>query len=291
MKFFTTNISKLSVVIFLLLLLASAALLQKKYDAIVHPQIVFTTETRYILPTFIVKNFSFGFKNILADLYWVRAIQDFSIWDGTDPFYLQEYKNITTLDPAFSYPYLLGILTFTSRSVNDKNGKMTTLETLEPTIALGMKSLPDNWEIPFYLGTGFQLTKNPEKALYYLKIAASHPDAPERIHNAYTTYLKNTLTGKSASGTDLVKAIYETTSSETTKKILKEGVMINDLTDIIKTVVASYKNKYGIYPSSLNDLINRKMIREDAGPELKNNYNIVINSNTGNVTITARKIQ
>jgi hypothetical protein len=48
-----------------------------------------------------------------------------------------------------------------------------------------MKNLPENWEIPFYLGTAFQLTKAPEKALPYLRIASQKPNAPEIIQKVY----------------------------------------------------------------------------------------------------------
>ena len=287
MNFFTKN-KGFPTLIAVLVLLSSGAILQLNYDKIVHPRIIFTTETRYILPASIVSKFSFGFKNIIADLYWVKAIQDFSIWDGKDTFYAQEYKNIATLDPKFSYPYLLGILTFTSRSVDDKNASSSLLITLEPTIQTGIKNLPDNWEIPFYYGTGFQLIKNPEKALYYLKIAASHPDAPPRIHQVYASYLKRALTGDNAAR-EFIKAIYETTESQTTKKILEEGIMINDLTEILKGVITKYKTNYGVYPNSFNDLVTAKMIQ--AGPELQKTFSITINKYTGEVKVKLRGVK
>lgn len=288
MKSFTPYAQTFSIGFFIAFLLTSAVIIQKKYDSIEHPQIIFTTETRYILPSTIVSAFSFGFKNILADLYWVKAIQDFSIWDGHDPFYVQEYKNIATLDPKFSYPYLLGILTFTSKSAGEKVLNASILETIEPVIQTGIENLPDNWEIPFYLGTGFQLTKNPEKAFKYLKLAAENKNAPEIIRNTYKTYLKNTLTGRTASGA-LVKAIYETTESETTKKILESSVLIDELTDILKTLITSYKNKYGYYPRSVDDLIARGMLQR--GKELKNTFTITINPKNGDVHITPKVTQ
>ncbi|MCF7898598.1 MAG: hypothetical protein K9L31_01460 [Candidatus Pacebacteria bacterium] len=288
MNYFNANKYKLILLISFAFLLLSAATIQKKYDNIVHPNILFKTETRYILPTSVVLNFSFGFNNIMADLYWVRAIQDFAIWDGTDPFYLQEYKNIAALDPKFSYPYLLGILTFTSRSVNDVNGNISTLDTIEPTIKIGIENLPDNWEIPFYMGTGFQLAKNPEKALYYLKIAATNPKAPEIVPSVYKSYLRNTLTGEAASRA-LVKTIYETTESETTKKILEKNVIINDLVEVLQNVVNTHKSKYGYYPSSIDDLVARKLIQSSV--ELKSDFNISINRYTGEVKVVAKGVE
>lgn len=290
MNFFT-RIKRVTPLLLIVSLLGIAIVAQIKYDSIKHPRILFTTETRYILPSSIVTNFSFGFRNILADLYWIKAIQDFSIWDGKDPFYLSEYKNIAALDPKFTYPYLLGILTFTTKSVREKNNATSTLETIEPVIESGIKSLPDNWELPFYLGTGFQLTDNTEKALKYLKLASSYENAPERIRNVYKVYLKNTLTGKTAAGKDisrdLVKAIYETTESETTKKMIAESVRIGDLTEILEGVALEHKKKYGYYPSSIFELAAHKMLmKEDL---LNKQFKIVINQNTGKVTVTIRK--
>jgi hypothetical protein len=286
MNFFKKNKYDLLISYFLITLFICIVVLQITYDKREHPQIIFKTEKKYVLPSSVVKNFSFGFDNILADLYWIKAIQDFSIWNGTDDFYVQEYENIATLDPKFSYPYLLGILTFTSRSTSDKNASTSTLEKIEPVTQIGIKNLPDNWEIPFYIGTGFQLIKNAEKSLPYLKIASSRESSPELVKKAYRTYLKNTLTGKSASGQDLVKTIYETTTSETTKKILEKGVKANDLKEILELIAQEYKKKYGVFPSSVHDLITRKMLR--VGPELENEFKITFNKYTGEITVTGK---
>ncbi len=288
---FLARIKNVTPPLLLVSLLGVAIVAQIKYDSIKHPRVLFTTETRYILPSSIVTNFSFGFRNILADLYWIKVIQDFSIWDGKDPFYLLEYKNIAALDPKFSYPYLLGILTFTTKSVQEINADTSILETIEPIIEDGIKNLPDNWEIPFYLGTGFQLTHNTEKALKYLKLASSYENAPERIHNAYKSYLKNTLTGKTAAGKDtsrdLIQAIYETTENGTTKKMIEESVRLSDLTDILEGIVKEHKKKYGYYPSSIFELAAHKMLKNEV--LLNKQFRIIINQNTGKVTTTLRK--
>lgn len=285
MKFFKAHILVISLCLIALLLL-SASMLQKKYDDIVHPQITFSTETRHILPAHIVSMFSFGFRNVLADLYWVKAIQDFAIWDGKDPFYAQEYKNIATLDPKFPYPYLLGILTFTSKRTKE------ALEQIEPVTQIGIKELPNEWEIPFYLGTGFQLVNAPEKALIYLKIAAEKDDAPELVIRAYKNYLKQTITGTKPNGeinNDLIRTIYDTTKSETTKKILEDGLMINSLTEVIEALVKKHKATYGFYPQSIDVLSEKKMIQFT--PQLKERFIITINEYTGKVTITPRKLK
>lgn len=271
------------------ILFVLVSLMQYAYDSIVHPKgVVFQTETRYVMPPSIVKKLSFGFNNVLADFYWVNIIQDFSIWNGRDTFYLDEYRNVATLDPKFSFPYLLGILTFASREINYKETAgvyKTDVDTFEPIVALGMKNIPDSWEIPFYMGTAYQLTKSPDKALAYLKIASENSSAPERVRNAYKTYLKNVLTGKNI-GTDLVKTIYETTSNKTTKKIIQDGILAKTLEDILQGIVNDFRKRFGYYPSSLNDLATHKMI--NLVPELQHDYSITIERGSGIVTVKTK---
>ena len=286
MSFLQKNKNNMLGLILFFVLFTFVILSQYKYDKIVHPTIIFKTETKYVMPSSIVKNFSFGFKNVLADFYWISIIQDFSIWDGRDTFYLREYENVSTLDPSFAYPYLLGILTFTSKGMEPKGGKKESIEAIEPIIAIGMKNLPNNWEIPFYMGTGFQLLKLPEKALPYLKIAASKQDTPDVVIKVYNSYLKNLLTGDNATKA-LIGTIYETTNSETTKKILKEGVIINNLKEVLEIIIKNYKIKYGYYPSTLNDLVNTGMIKNTQA--LSDEFNVSINNTTGEVKITSKE--
>ncbi len=294
MKFVTPKSDTIFASIIISLMLSVAAWVQITYDIIEHKDTAFTTESKYIIPDKIIKNFSFGFDNVLADYYWVKAIQDFSIWDGKDPFYLQEYKNITTLDPKFEYPYLLAILMFTSSTVNNTNSSKNMLLELEPLIQKGIEELPESWEIPFYMGTGFQLSKSPDKALYYLKLASDNKDAPSIIQQVYRTHLKNILSGKDASGKkasqELLNAIYETTSSNTTKKVLESSVKINDLTAIFEEANKNYFKKYGIYPESLYDLVEDGIISLETVKALNKTYKIIFNMQNGKATITQKTI-
>jgi len=289
MTFLRAEKNNIAITLFLICLFALVSALQYKYDGIVRPQkSTFTTETRYVMPSTLVKKLSFGFDNVLADFYWISLIQDFSIWNGKDSFYLDQYKNLSVLDPDFSYPYLLGILTFTARGVNYKENAgyyPADIRSFEPIANIGMKNMPDNWEIPFYLGTAFQLNKVPDKALPYLKIATQKPDAPDAVKNVYQTYLKNILTGTDAN-TLLIKIIYDTTTSKTTREIVEEGLLTKALSTALTLVVEDYKTKYGEYPISIDELIAKKMVSEST--DLKRNYTISINQTTGEVKVISK---
>ena len=267
--------------IFFLSLFIVTVFTQRAYDAIVNPEVIYIeAKKKYILPASIVKNFSFGFSNSIADMYWLSSIQDLPEWDHKEKFYIDQYRNLATLDPKFSYPYIFGILTVSSKL--HKN----SVEMIEPVAAMGIQNLPYNWEIPYYLGVQFNVAKNREKALEYFEIAATRPLIPDLVRTVYRAYKKNLLKENDAT-LAFIKTIYETTESETTKKIIKEGMVLSDMTQIVKNVSEKYKTRYGRYPSSLTELIDAKMIQ--VTPALTEGFRITINPSTGAVDIVPKQ--
>lgn len=263
--------------LFFCVCLYTAITIQTKYDSIVHPEVLWgKVTTKFVLPSSFVSNFSFGFRNILADFYWITIIQDLPEWNGKAPFLIEEYTNLVTLDPKFEYPYLFGILT-----VSNKQRKGST-ELIEPLAKLGIRNLPYNWEIPYYLGVQFNLIKNYEKALAYITIAASRPIVPDLIHSVYTSFSKKTLQGDDATRA-FIQSIYDTTESKTTKKIIEEGMVVSTITKQITDTVLVYKKIYGKYPTSLQDLVDQKLLT--VSPALEKEFTVTINKATGVVEI------
>jgi len=281
MKFFDKNKNTIAKGGLYIALFIVIVYLQINYDKTLRAKTLNTTGiTKYILPSFVVNNFSFGFKNILADLYWINLIQDFTKWNHKDDFYFDEYRNLATLDPKFSYPYLFGILTVSLKKIPNNLHKM------EPISNIGIKNLPDNWEIPFYLGTEFNSLRNYEKALQYIEIAISRPDAPIAVQTAYDLYKKKKLSVDNASQM-FIQTIYDTTESKTIKTILDKEIMLINLNKVISTVVEAYKNKFGIYPSSVDDLAQKKFMK--VSPALEKEFIVKINKNTGEVRVMRRE--
>jgi hypothetical protein len=282
MKFLQKNVRKISGTIFTLCLFVSVIKLQTIYDEIVHPQLNFDpTIVKYVTPSFMINGFSFGFRNVLADFYWISLIQDFPGWNHRALFYTEEYDNLFTLDPKFSYPYLFAILTIPSATKRNAQ----EVEKAEKFAVIGIKNLPYNWEIPFYLGTQFNLVKAKEQALYYIGIAASRPIIPDIVLHAYTSMSTRQLSNEKASR-ELIQTIYNTTESKTTKKIIKEGMVISQLTKELEDVVKEYKNKYGTYPTSLDDIVSHGLAQ--VSPALEKEFNVIFDAKTGAVYIKSK---
>ena len=178
MKYF--RIEKIKVLFsgaLLVTLIVFCVVTQLEYDAANKPFThKFEAVNRTLFPASVLKYLSFGFNNVIADMYWIRTIQDLIQWNEKDQFYVDYFKNISTLDPKFEYPYLFGIF------VVPTNKSPQFLNEIAIVADRGIEALPENWQIPFYLSTKYKLiTQDLNKTAYYLNLAASRDTAPESV--------------------------------------------------------------------------------------------------------------
>lgn len=253
----------------LLLLITLLVGIQIKYDAVNTPFThKFEAIERTLLPAQIVKNFNFGFSNVIADMYWIRAVQDLVHWNETDSYYVDYFENISTLDPKFEYPYLVGIFVVpTSKSPS-------FLERISVIADRGIEALPENWQIPFYLSTKYKsITKEYERADHYLSIAVANENAPEVVRTVYNAFKVNQANDRKQVS-EMIKVIYNTTEDTTIKKLAAKGIIVNDVTDAVEKAIARFKIKYKAYPQNLAELEQTKLI--GLSPEIKNLFDIEI---------------
>jgi len=121
---------------------------------------------------------SLGFKNLYADLLWLRAIQAFGgRWQtsGTDMGPIFHYFDvITDLDPQFIEAYKLGNLV-----IGDEGGDyQRSLDILRK----GMTRNPGDWELP-YLGiyNAVWQMNDLDQARWFAFMASRVPDRPEFV--------------------------------------------------------------------------------------------------------------
>lgn len=211
-----------------------------------------STQTQSVLPEETLPYISFGFRNVIADYYWIQVIQDFALKGKSQALYRDYYYNITTLDKQFSYPYIFGTFVFANKK------SVASVDFIAPLVERGIKNLPNNWEIPYYLGFEYNLTKKAyDKATHYLSIAASTPSAPKHIMTTYNNYVDNLLKGKDGKAVtdDLVRVILESSSNKSLKDLAKKEIVLNRFTSNFETAITEYKKKYQKYPNSLDDLL------------------------------------
>lgn len=243
--------------ILLIALLCLVVNFQKKHDKLSLPSTTrIKAETRNLLPARFLPYITFGFTNIITDSYWIRAVQDFTVWDGKDEYYLNYFKNISTLDPTFEYPYLFSIL------IVPQKKDIVTLNKIAEFADNGIQAIPTSWQIPFYLGTQYYLfTKKYDPAEKYLSIAAKVNNAPDGVFLIYSTFVgrNNPLHIRSESDfilqKELLKVIYNNTDNETIKEMAGKGIEEKFISQMLEKGIIAYKEKYKQYPKSVEEMM------------------------------------
>ncbi len=248
----------------------------------------FTTKlqakSRDLLPAKYLPYVTFGFNNFITNSYWIRAVQDFTVWDGKNPYYLNYFRNISTLDPTFEYPYLFSIV------IVPQNKDVDTLDAVAEIANKGMETVKTSWKIPFYLGTQYFLfTKKYEPALSYLKTAGTRVGAPDGVFLVYSS-----LVAKQAGKVDLnfkpnqelVKVIYSNTDNETIKKMAEKGLQEEFINQMMEKGLIAYKAKYKRYPKSVDEMMAVNLVSFPT--ELLNAFLIEINQKDGSFRVVVR---
>jgi hypothetical protein len=277
-------------------LLIISAVLQGKHDAFSPPfTLKLEMAKRTLLPETILPYVSFGFNNFLADMYWVRAIQDFVAWDGREGFFIGYFKNITKLDPRFEYPYLFSILTVPQGETTNKDRK--PLDEIAKIAERGIQAIPTSWQIPFYLGTQYQIfTRSYDPAEKYLAIAAERPNAPDGVYLVYSTYVgRNLVTTGNLNNNkekqyklsrELIKVIYNNTDDEIIKSIAEEGYKIEAVTQMLEKGIIAYNERFKRYPVSIEEMEKENFIR--LPQDFIETFTIRVNGSDGTFRIVKR---
>lgn len=270
-------------------LISGIIFLQKKHDDFSPP---FSTKlkavTRNLMSDSILPYVTFGFTNIITDIYWLRAVQDLTVWDGRDPYYLNYFRNISALDPTFEYPYLFSIL------VVPKRKNVEVLNDVATIAERGITNIPQSWQIPFYLGTQyFQFTRQYSPADHYLGIAASREGAPEGVYLLYSTYVAKRAPQRIQDAEDAIIAkelfsvIYNNTTNETIKKMAENGIEEYRITNMLRRGIVAFNERFKRYPKNPEELLSANLI--SLPPEFLEYFTIEINQNNGSFTITEKE--
>ncbi|MCX5776334.1 MAG: hypothetical protein NTX32_01680 [Candidatus Firestonebacteria bacterium] len=132
-----------------------------------------------------------GFRSLIADFLWMDAIQYIGDRENGKEKYKQIYpkaKDIITLDPNFTYPYIAvsGILFF------ELGEKDTAIEFIK----FGIKNNPDYGKLKLYLAAyTYSKDDNLRMTALYIKAAIKEEDHPPMLERILgSIYLK--LAGK-----------------------------------------------------------------------------------------------
>jgi hypothetical protein len=195
---------------------------------------------------------SFGFRNFLADIVWLEAVQVMGILKMTSAEYdrLFELLNVeANFDPKFDIPYLLGGLVLGESPDHAKKA----LKIFER----GKGQYPADWRYPFYIGyTNYFLLSETETAGKAMAEAVRLPGSPAYLPGLASRMLSEAREPEAA--LKLLEPIVRQESDPARRAVLerriREVTVERDL-QVLERAVERYREKSGTVPEDLSDLV------------------------------------
>ena len=161
---------------------------------------------------------SLGYRNVLADALWVKAIAYFgghTLTDREYPWLYHILDKVSSLDPLFHHAYTFG-------------GVVLAVEKGSPaqSIALlrkGMDYYPGDWRLPFYIGlNSFYYLKDPVTAADYILVAATLPGHPQYLPRLAASLL--TRSGRLEAAVAFLTTVAENTEEDYVRRGLYQKI-------------------------------------------------------------------
>lgn len=201
---------------------------------------------------------AFGFRNFLADIAWLKAVQVSGARSMTREDYDRLFHHIDTsinLDPQFTMPYLLGGIILGDSPDHSR-------EALQ-TLARGRKNHPSEWRFPFFIGyiryfslgdpigggnALMEASRVPGSAPY-LSLLAARMLSEGREPETALAFLDEML--RQESNSDRREALM---------KRIREVIVERDI-QYLERAVAEYRRKEGKAPAGFADLAGAGLIK------------------------------
>jgi hypothetical protein len=197
-------------------------------------------------------SWSFGFRNLLADVTWMEAIQvagnrKMTRWDYDRLYDLLNV--VANFDPKFEIPYILGGLIL---GESPDHGR----EALR-VLGRGKAEFPRDWRFPFYMGfTHYFALGDAIAAGGEMADAARLPGSPAYLPGLASRMLSEARAPEAA--LKILEPILRQESDPTRREVLerriREVTVVRDLQELEKAV-ESYREKFGVVPQELSDLV------------------------------------
>ena len=197
-------------------------------------------------------SYSFGFRNFLADVVWLEAVQVMGNVKMTPMDYDRLYELLyveANFDPKFDIPYLLGGLVLG----DSPDHAQKALKVFER----GKGQYPADWRFPFYIGyTNYFSLSETETAGKAMAEAARLPGSPAYLPGLASRMLSEAREPEAA--LSLLDAIVRQESDPVRRGVLerriREVTVERDL-QALERAVERYREKMGAQPGDLSALV------------------------------------
>jgi hypothetical protein len=217
-----------------------------------HLEMQFTEGANLLLEISRRPPLTLGFRNFLADITWLDAVQVAGNLKMTPAEYDRLYdllNVVANFDPKFEIPYLLGGLVLGE----SPDHALEALRILER----GMAHHPADWRFPFYIGyTNYFSLGEPEAAGKAMAEAARLPGSPAFLAGLASRMLSEAR--NPAAALAMLETIANQENDPAWRAVLerriREVIVEWDL-QILESAVERYRGKTGTVPVELADLV------------------------------------
>ncbi len=201
--------------------------------------------------------FALGFRNFLADLLWLQAVQvsaDSRMPPGEYDRLFLLLNAVANYDPRFEIPYLMGGLIL---GESPRHGK-EALRILER----GRDRFPDRWLFHYYIGyTHYFCLGNPADGGRSMMRAARLPGSPPFLAGLATRMLSEGRDPATALAFLVTMERDESDASrrEVLRRRIRTVAVERDL-QLLERAVAAYRKATGRLPASLAQLVEAGLV-------------------------------
>jgi hypothetical protein len=207
--------------------------------------------------------FAFGFRNVLADVVWLEAVQlagNLMMTRGDYDRFHDLLNVVANFDPKFEIPYLLGGLVL--------GESMPHAQKALHVLGRGKEQYPADWRFPFYMGfTHYFSLGDGMAGGRAMAEAARLPGSPAYLPGLASRMLSEAREPEAALA--LLETIVRQENDPARRSVLdrriREVTVERDL-QVLERAVDRYREKTGAVPESLPDLV-REGILEGIPPE------------------------
>lgn len=201
--------------------------------------------------------FALGFRNFLADLLWLEAVQV----SGTARMSRGDYDRLFTLlnavanyDPRFEIPYIMGGLILGNSPAHGREA----LSILER----GLARYPERWLFHYYIGYTYYFSLgNPVDGGRSMMDAARLPGSPRYLAGLATRMLSEGR--EPATALDFLATMEREETDEARRELLRRrirDVLVERDIQALEHGVAEYRGATGRLPGSLAELVRTGLI-------------------------------
>lgn len=159
----------------------------------------------------------------------------------------ENFETASALHPAFIDTYF-----FCQSSLSYIGPERT--KQANSILLNGIKALPDNWILPFFIGFNyFHLLNEPKEAAYFLNQAAERPLGPQMLKSLAAILAAEG--GDIYAGLTWLKAMHAMEKDELVRERYEKRIMVFEKAAVVLQATHAYREKYHQSPPTLDDLV------------------------------------